>query len=240
MNFHFARKLTALFALWGVLGMSLAWGQTEFHHTRPPVRQPPICPPDCGGGEQYIVTQKTNTVAANAGYQNQATKAQLLAVAAELMAYANQQQTAGNMATVQALFLQYLDYQEQLDASKPYAVAQTFGATDPLSAMQTTWTHIQNGSKYATNIKAAVAYIQSYGMYAFFQQLANTITTYANTLPENYHGHGMILNAPAQAWVDGAVFVGTALMIFGGPFGEAIGGGMLLGAAALTFASDCC
>jgi hypothetical protein len=193
-----------------------------------------------GGGLQYDVTQKTNTVAANAGYQKQATKAQLLAAAAELMAYATQQQNNGNMATVEAAFLQYLqqEYNEQLDASKPYAVAQSFGATYPLSAMQTAWTGIQNGSKYAANIKAAAAYIQTYGMLSFFQQLANVITAFANQMPGYYHGHSLILSAPAQAWVDGAIFVGTGLMIFGGPIGEAIGGGMLLGAGALVFVSD--
>lgn len=231
----FLERLIVLVACFGLVNIPNAAAQStpQSHHGIRCVL--------CGGGPgPYDNMQKANVTGMNAGYQNRGTKAQLLAAAADLSTYATAVNDAGGMPQLQAAVLDNLEKVEQieLNASEPYTVAQSFGAIFPQSALQTPYTKLQNLPDHAKDVEAAIAYIQSYGMFAFFQEAVTVITNYANTMPEHFQPGAMNLPVPAQIFVDGATAVGLGLTIFGGPLGVAAGSGMLLGCAILVLISD--
>jgi hypothetical protein len=193
-----------------------------------------------GGGGYYDVMQKTNVTALNSSYNNKATKSQLLSAAADLSAYATSVNESGGMATLQQAVLQNLEQIEQmeLDAGKTYTIAQSFGATFPESALAYSITQFHNLPNHAKDVQAAITYIQTYGLYSFFQEAVSVITTFADTLPNHFQPHSMNLSVPAQIFVDGALVVAAGLAAFGGPLGLAAAAGIGLGCAILVFVSD--
>jgi hypothetical protein len=137
MNFHFARKLVALTALWGVLSMSLAWGRTK-----PPVRCEVCCPPTgCIGFNQYFQSSMyAHVTPTNQMYTAKTvTEAQLLGAVNAYTTWANYNKngftaeaTAKIVAMGEAAFVAAL-----VNTSNEYADATYFGNVVPASVMTT-------------------------------------------------------------------------------------------------------
>jgi hypothetical protein len=137
MNFHFARKLIALTALWGLLSMSLCWGRTKA-----PQRCEICCPPSgCGGFNYYFQTSMyAHVTPTNQMYtQKKVTESQLLAAVNSFTAWANYNKagytaaaTAKIVAMGETAFVNAL-----VNTSNEYADATYFGNVVPASVMTT-------------------------------------------------------------------------------------------------------
>jgi hypothetical protein len=157
----------------------------------------------------------------------------MLTAAAQLMNYANQEKANGDLAYVQKQFLNALQafYTAQLNASKGYQTMNSFGGIVPQSALQAEMNKVTIAERqYAAN------YIQSYGMYAFFELMASTLEQLANG-NLGVHGVRQFTIQQARLFTDAVVVVGTILAA-GTGVPEAIGLGLLIGAAVSAFYLD--
>jgi hypothetical protein len=217
-------QIVAVVALYAVLGQSL-WAVTN---------QQCIFGQKCFGGSQYNTMQVSSTSLTNLTYRKVLpAKAQMLAGAAQIMAYANQELNNGDIAVVQAQFLNALEafYKAQPNATRGYQTMVAYGGTVPQSALQTAMSNVTMAER-----QAAAAFIQQNGLYAFLAQVASVMTYLADNGLGVHHGQEFNMQW-ARLWVDAGVIVGTVLAA-GTGVAEAIGLGLLIGAAVSTFYLD--
>jgi hypothetical protein len=195
MNFHFARKLIALFALWGVLGMLLCWGQTK--------------PPNgIGPHEEYAVTYHralTNQLLGG----TQLERTELLASARAIELARDEMQGNGQLAMWTSLVLQYAAVFESAhpNFSQYFPKLQA----DGYAGAEAILLSLAETTTQAERI-AFVNTVENGGMFAALNQVITQINAIANSLPSHY---GPVippcrLLGGTAAWM-GMVAAGSAL-----------------------------
>ena len=173
------------------------------------------------------------------------TKAQMQAAASYIDSYTATQVKTGNIDLMQTQFLKLISNNTwgkmSFPASYGKQLSDSFGGLMTLGQLQAELNNVT-----AADRQALSAYVTKYGMASLLYSAATLLNGMGaepgvhskawldvnNKIRNTYIQLG--LQPPVDvphAWLDGCAAVGTALMIFGGPVGEAIGGGMLIGAA---------
>jgi hypothetical protein len=238
---HFFTQLTALVALYGVLGMSI--------HSEAKVHEPfhcwTCCPPNnCGDGEDVVWKRAlgTHVNTANLGYQKiKPTKAELLGEAAYMVDWANAREQDGTIGAYQTEILNdaVSIYSVVPNGQNLFLYTANFGNVIPLSG----WT-VQLEKTILTERKAAIAFIQTYGLYGTLIFYSDILTQWANTIGGKHPSPVVWLQAldgkfypntitPAMArtFFDGMAIVGmfVAGLPPGDPIGLIIAGGAMAG-----------
>lgn len=239
---NLARKLTAAIALYCVLGMTVATAQVKAPYNCPGAGP---CPCDELCQLQYRLMQIHNVSTTNSVLtRTQPTKAQMQQAALDIENYVSTNIKNGNMGQMQQEMLTLLNdgtYQSMsFSATYGQKLSASFGGIMTVAQLQAEINNVTQADR-----QAAAAYIKTYGLPSYMDSAAALLNemgaeegvhsqrwlNITHRIKEVYHKLGFLppVDLP-HAWLDGCVTVGTALMIFGGPVGEAIGGGMLIGA----------
>jgi len=227
VNFHFARKLVALIALYGVLGLSVVQPAAA---RKPPQ---PQCPPTCGHGQygwdQYMITSAVNHVTINNTVYRRTnpTTNQITAAAEAMEAWAQARINDGTMPIVQTKFLNMLQafYANPLNGNQVAAVSAQFGNAVPASVFTAQMQKVTQAER-----QQIVAFVQTYGLKGLVDFWAQAMTQFAGQwgradprhparlIAANYHlrrvnDFGHISEGQAKAIFDGVAAIG-AIMLF--------------------------
>jgi hypothetical protein len=187
------------------------------------------CPPNnCGDGEDTIwkVTTGAHVGVANLGYQNQKpTKALLLLEASRMVNYANARQADGTIGYWQGVIIKNINsiYTQVADGTNLFNNTANFGNVIPLTASDA-WL----GKVVLTERKAAIAFIQTYGLYPALIYYSQILTQWANAM-DGLHAPVTISPAMARTFFDGMAMVGLFVMATGDPIGVIIAAGAQAG-----------
>jgi hypothetical protein len=239
----FMERLITMVAIWSILGMSQA--------ALAQAPKLPACPPNCGngGGGNYTHMQVYNVGSTNTVLKyTKPTQAQMKYAAAQIELYVSQQVATGNIGAMQAEFLALLNNNTwgsmYFDGTKGQQLSASFGGIMTLQQLQADLNNVS-----ASDRQTIASYIKTYGLADFMDSGAQLLNEMGGeyirgkqhskhwlSIVDRYRhvytklGYEPPVDVP-RAWLDGCAAVGTALMIFGGPVGGAVGGGLLIGSA---------
>jgi hypothetical protein len=242
LNMHWGTSylivLTIIVSMLGMTQFALA-----VHH---PFHCWTCCPPSCGNGEDFVWKRSMgfNVGLASLSYQKiKPTQSQLLGEAQSLENWANAREQDGTIGVYQTEILN--------DAVRIYSVVPNgqnlflytanFGNVIPLSG----WT-TQLEKTVLTERKAAIAWIQTYGLYQTMILYADILTQWADTIGMKFPPARTVLlknrhtgkyepvtitPAMARTFFDGMAIVGMFVCGVppGDPIGLIIGGGAMAG-----------
>jgi hypothetical protein len=160
------------------------------------------------------------------GYQNvKPTKATLLLEAQRMVNYANARQADGTINYWQGVILKNINaiYSQVADGTNLFNNTANFGNVIPLSASDA-WL----GKVVLTERKAAISFIQSYGLYSALIFYSQVLTQWADAMGGK-HAPVTITPAMARTFFDGMALVGLFVMATGDPIGIAIAAGAQAG-----------
>jgi hypothetical protein len=239
MNFHFARKLIAMTALWGILGMSLAWGRSQPPESRPPTRCQYCCPPTgCNTGQYF---QRAVSYHSQLNTQQlhgtNVTSEQIALAAGDLQLAKQELDQDGGMVQFTNVILQYASVFEAANPNFTYYFPEMvklgyIGTEADLLKFATTTTQAQR--------IAFVNQVRKGGMDSIFV----TLIAYENALAKGqdryYHspdgGQQCQTAAETAAWF-GVAAAGAALLAAGGVV-PAAGAAAVFGFVSAVFTMD--
>jgi hypothetical protein len=240
MKFHFARKLIAVTALWGILGMSLAWGRSQKPpESRLPQRCSDCCPPTgCGGGQYF---QRAVGYHSNLNTQQfhgtNVTSAQIAIAAGDLQLAKTELDQDGGMVQFTNVILQYASVFEAANPNFSYYFPEMvklgyIGTEADLLKFATTTTQAQR--------IAFVNQVRQGGMDSIFV----TLIAYENALAKGqdryYHspdgGQQCQTAAMTAAWF--GVAAGAATLLAAGGVAPAVGIAAVFGFVSVVFTMD--
>jgi len=236
----FFRQLTALVALYGVLGMisPLAVARVE-----PPFKCIYCCPTGgCNGAQYYAAMMTYHATSMNTSYSGYLPSVALMhAEATAVENFVSYQDQEGNWPALQAFVIGLIDNgtfkNAMLNAAQGYAAAKAYGSVVPAAVLQAMMNKVS-----PTDREAAAATIAKSGLRAYLLNVAANLNAAGHAF-NRYRPfdpfHLRPNNPTVQTFADGCLLGGAIIMaVTTAPAWVAIATGLLIGGAALTFIND--